>query len=559
MKKTVLICSVLWSFAATAQAPDFAWVNKSSGLTNPQVSTSINSHFTVVDSVNQFIYCLSGFENSIDFGNGEHEGPAIGQPNAYLVKYTLDGALVWDKHFYSNYGNAPSGMTIDGSGNLIICGNTVSDTLRINNQYLLNGTPDNSDHVLTYIAKLDGNGNTLWLVGSSADGGSMSTQAIAVDASNNVYATGVINDPTGTYIGNPVSAGFFVIKLNTSGVSQWFKQSSSVNLSQGNAITIDHNGDCIVAGSHINQFDLGAFTVPFNDGSTYLDRFLTKLTAVNGTFLWANSTGVWQGPEQPHSIQTDAQNNIYVSGLDTYAGDPMSSTSNDVEFLEKRDQNGMLVWYKSFEAYALNTLFPTLITDHVTTSAGETYALFIVNDSTDFDGAIASSLPANFNSSIVAVVAKYATDGTLDWLKQTTDNAFLSYSAGYSISLDQSENIYFTGMLSSSINFDNILAATSDPNYKEFFLAKLGNVPLAVTETGAEEMILYPNPSHHLLTIMGVNDALYTIYDINGSELQHGQISQSVISLSTLPQGVYQVKVHTATGIKQARFVKLTD
>ena len=552
MKKAILLLSAICSFVAFSQAPGYAWVKQSISISNPNVSTGIGSHASVIDTVNNYIYCVSGFAGAIDFSDGEHESSFNGGPSVYLVKYTLDGNLVWSKDFYHE-DNHTTGMAIDGSGNLLITGYSGDDTVRFNNQYLLNADPG-SDNDISYVVKLDGNGNTLWLKGSSNDGGGIRSNAITVDPDGNAYVTGVVNNPQGTFCGNNLAIGFFILKLNPGGTSQWFRQSNTPNESEGRALTIDHNGDCIIAGCHVNEFDLGSYTVPFNTGSDTWDRFLTKINA-SGTFQWAIANGVWQGPEVPYSVQSDAQNNIYLCGQDVNAPDPMSTTYTGYVFLEKRDYNGNVQWYKSYLCEAENPVFPTYITDVATSNDGTTYALFIVNDTTDFAGTIVSSNPNYATSGVLGTVVKYDNAGNQQWLKTTVDNTYFSYSAAYSISLDQAENVYFTGALTGSLNFDNIVATNAtDPNYMEFFLAKLGDQPLGIDELKTKELLIYPNPSNGVchLQFDGQIEKV-AVFNSAGTEVARSDSNQ--LDLSGLAAGMYVVSVKSNNEIVQTKLV----
>lgn len=558
MKKSILLfCSAI-SFWAAAQAPNFDWVKMSSGFTNPNVYSNINAHATVVDTNNHFVYCLGGFDNAIDFGAGELEAAYLsGEPNLYLTKHDLSGNLIWAKSFYSSHGNVPGGMAIDNSGNLIVCGYSTADTVHFGSSFLVNGDPENGDHFLSYIAKLDGNGNTIWLKGSSNAGGGVHCMSVATDATGNIYATGTIDDPIGTFCGNNLIGGLFVIKLNASGNTQWFKQGNGLNFAVGNSITLDAAGNCIIAGSHVQPFDLGTFTVPFNVGSSFWDRFICKLNGSTGSYMWAIGEGIWQGPDVAYNLSSDSQNNIYVSGLENIAPDEMATTCYDYHFLEKRDANGVTMWHKTYRATAVNTISPTRLTDQVTNKNGETYALFMVNDTTDIGGTIVASSPANFSSSVLAVVAKLDTDGNVLWVKNTTDNSFLSFAAAYAITIDEAENIYYTGMFSGSMSFDQIIETTQDQNDHEFFLAKLGQntLPLAVETKDLDSRLnVYPNPADKVITIDTKVDLLsISILDFSGREIYRG--NSTSIDVSSIHSGLYLVSVSTSEGKFERRLI----
>lgn len=553
MKKTLLLICSLLTLSCWGQAPDFAWVRKSNTIPYPDVSVVLNTHSTVVDTTNHFVYCYSSFNNGIDFGSGQL--PA-NNTNLYLVKYTLDGSLVWAKSFLTDAPNTPTSMAIDGNGNLIISGYTQDDTLKMGNHILVNQNPGAQLVYLSYIAKLDPDGNAIWLKGSGDQGSGIHVEAITTDHSGNIYATGTADDPNGTFFGNTVAIGFFVMKLTPSGVVQWFYQSSTPNLSVGFSITSDSDGNCILAGSHENEFTLGAFMIPFNNGSSSWDRFVTKIDP-SGTFLWALASGLWQGPEKPYHVSTDAQNNIFISGLETHAPDPMYNAYHTTDFLEKCDPDGNVLWHKTYVTSGSDALMPTLITDHLTTSAGDTYALLTLNDSTNFEGTIISSSSlsptTNMNSSLIAVVIKYNAAGTIQWIKNTTDNLAMSYSDALAFSIDQGENLYLTGMLVGSINFDHMTIA---PDNQEFFLAKLGNQPLGVPEIQPAAFGIYPNPAKDHITLqLDKNQVPEQVRMITttGVELYRG--NSNTIDVSKFPKGMYLIQVSSNGATLQSKLL----
>lgn len=76
-----------------------------------------------------------------------------------------------------------------------------------------------SDNDISYVVKFDGNGNIMWLKGSSNDGGGICLNVIIVDYNGNVYVIGVVNNLMGIFCGNSIVNGFFILKLNLSGLS----------------------------------------------------------------------------------------------------------------------------------------------------------------------------------------------------------------------------------------------------------------------------------------------------------------------------------------------------
>ena len=120
------------------------------------------------------------------------------------------------------------------------------DTVRFGNQYLLNSHPTSTDHTVGYVAKLDANGNTIWLKGSTGGGGVI-VNAVSLDAAGNAFITGNVVDNTGTFLGQAMTVGGYIMKISSTGNLGWFTQILPAGLlvSNGNSIAVDHSGNCM--------------------------------------------------------------------------------------------------------------------------------------------------------------------------------------------------------------------------------------------------------------------------------------------------------------------------
>ena len=85
----------------------------------------------------------------------------------------------------------------------------------------------------------------------------------------------------------------------------------------------------------------------------------------------------------------------------------------------------------------------------------------------------------------------------------------------------------------------------------------------SLSETDIYKMSIYPNPATNSLTInlsqlQGLQNATVIIYDIQGKQLLHENISQSQtqIDISSFAKGIYIVKLQTDKECLQSKFVK---
>ncbi len=228
-------------------------------------------------------------------------------------------------------------------------------------------------------------------------------QSLVVDASENVYTLGTFVgtadfDP-GTSTSNLTSAGstdIFLSKLDANGNFVWTKHFGGASVDDGNAIALDASGNLYIAGTFSGTVDFnpGAGTSNLTS-SGELDMFLVKLDA-NGNFVWAKRIGSAL-TEEVFSIDLDASGNIYATG---YFGD-----------------------------------------------------LIAVNYNLDFDpGANVSNLSCS--NSYASFVLKLDNTGNFVWVKKIGGGTSSSQVNAYSISIDNSNNIYTTGGFGGTTDFD---------------------------------------------------------------------------------------------------------
>ena len=320
-----------------------------------------------------------------------------------------------------------------------------------------------------FISKLNGSGNFVWakaIVGTTY----AESYSITIDASGNVYTTGVFNatvdfDP-GAGIFN-LTAGatqsFFVSKLDSSGNFVWAKTAGGASESWGTSIALDASGNVYATGHFYGMVDFDPGTGIFNLYSFGHESVFVSKLDTSGNFVWAKaigggSSGLDRAWGQSITISTNAGGDIYTTGYfeGTADFDPDSSGSfnltsvgfNDI-FISKLDSAGNFVWAKTMGGTLSEFGYSVAIDP---TGSGAVYTTGYFNSMADFDpGAGIFNLTSAGGSDIF--ISKLDSSGNFVWAKRIGGS---NYDYGYSIAVDPagSGDVYTTGVFMGPVDFN---------------------------------------------------------------------------------------------------------
>ncbi|MEA3445471.1 MAG: SBBP repeat-containing protein [Bacteroidota bacterium] len=352
---TMAIAIMCISTKLQAQDPQFEWA---AGFGGPDYDQGKS---VAVDASGN-VYTTGYFYGTVDFdpGSGTYNLSSNGRDDIFISKLDASGNFVWAKNMGGSDWNEGYSIAIDASGNVYTTGHFegTADFDPGSGTYILSSNNGYDD---IFISKLDASGNFVW---AKAMGGSFDDNgfALAIDASGNVYTTGIFcgtadfEPGSGTY--NLSSNGdydIFISKLDASGNFVWAKSMGGSSDDRGYSIALDASGNVYTTGyfySSTVDFDPGSGTYNLTSNGCG-DIFISKLDA-SGNFVWAKNMG-GSSSDGGNSIAIDASGNVYTTGsfLDTADFDPGSGTHNlssngeyDI-FISKLDASGNFVWAKS--------------------------------------------------------------------------------------------------------------------------------------------------------------------------------------------------------------------
>jgi RHS repeat-associated protein len=246
-----------------------------------------------------------------------------GGTDAFVAEFNGAGTgLVYASYLGGSGIDIGNGITVDGSGRIFITGLTTSPNFPTASAYqsISGGGQD------AFVTALAASGSSYlfstYVGGSGIDSGN----AIAVDASGNVFVTGSTNSPnfvtsSGAYqtsLGASGATNAFVTRLSSSGaVTASTYLGGSLN-DMGLALTVTAAGDVVAAGtSFSSDFPTVNAVQPIAAGGSdaFLARMSNNLTALRDGTYWGGS-----GSEDGYGVAVDASGAAYLVG-DTTSSD----------------------------------------------------------------------------------------------------------------------------------------------------------------------------------------------------------------------------------------------
>ncbi len=250
--------------------------------------------------------------------------------------------------------------------------------------------------------------------------------------------------------GGSSQTGAAKVGMNTQlvgALSPWARQAGGIDGgTYGNGIDVDNAGNSYVTG----ETDVG---ISGQLQTGFVDFFVAKYDAL-GKLLWTSQVGAGdEGETYGRGISVDSAGNSYVTGETNRGLSGQAQNGYNDYFVAKYDTLGVLQWIK--QAGAAN---------------GTTYARGI---SVDGDG---NSYIAGFtdvgisgekqNGSTDYFIAKYDSQGVLQWTKQFGTHGLYTSTEAHGIRVDNTGSIYVTGGT-------NVALADQHQNgVNDYFIAK---------------------------------------------------------------------------------------
>lgn len=350
----------------------------------------------------------------------------------------------WMKGFGNADSESVSDVAVDGSGNIYFVG-SYTGTLSIGGQSIT--SLGNTDF---YVAKMTPDGSLSWL----KSGGSNAIEeanAVAVDASGNVFVAGLSNDYT-AFDGNSFPSlgdkDGFLMKLDADGNFMYVRTIGCFNNDNAYDVVVDHSNNVIVTG-YFNYALQVSTTSLFQYAKGANDVFLVKFDN-DGTYMWTMSYAA-SSNDYGKRVVCDNADNIYLAG--EYKGNfningSTLQSPNDLNvFLVKLNSSGEVQWAVQRGASGDDNVKAMSVT-----SSGDAYV-------------------ACKQSNANPYIAKYSASGTSQGTIAFSGSGTLDIA---DILFDSNGNAYMAGSYNGTIEFESE-ASTSSGNGSDFFIIRYGS------------------------------------------------------------------------------------
>ena len=539
-------------FAAGASAQDFEWV-KSAGLWAYDYGYGIQTDA----AGNVFVAGKFESQNAVF---GDTTVPCAGNHDVFVAKYANNGDFLWVRTGGGPGGDYAHAMCLDAQGNVYLAGEIEGNSNF--GSVAVTANPGTDD---AFVAKYDNNGNLMWVKsygGYSRD----DARSIAVDATGNIFILGIFRDNAffdsqTITAASPNIDDVFIAKLDNNGNVLWVHGIGGAGDDTGKALDVDAAGNVYATGGFIGSASFGSQSLTAPNG--YRDMYLAKWDA-NGNLTWVVQAGDdWD--DVGWGLTVDNLGNSYVTG-EFHANAAFGPhtitaiTSSGDAFIAKYDPLGNAQWAQRFGGGLSDRARAATIDANNVYITGE-YAGTATSGSYTVTSADSGDIfIASFNNATGAPGWIVAPRGPADAYED------LGYEGGNAIWADGTGMVYVTGSFLDVDTFNwmpmetftrtDMFVGKINPNIPP------GQNSVNVYEGPITSVGVVPNPTSEMVTVSfaAAKQGNYTVAITNSiGQVVHSETFENFsgqyidkFDLSVYGKGIYLVSV-TGAGSRQVQ------
>lgn len=454
----------------------------------------------------------------------------------WVIKTDFSGNILWSKTYGGSLDEIDSQMKQTYDGGYILLGYTDS------NDGDVTGNHGQYDY---WVVKIDSLGNIEWskcLGGSYVDFG----YGIDIAKDSGYICNGYTGSNDGDVSGNHGQYDYWVVKLDRTGNIKWQKTLGGSDNDLGLCISSTVDGGAIVGGfTYSNDGDVQCL----RHGSS--DSWVVKLDST-GQIEWENCYGGSQDENVVSIIPTNDNGYIFTGITYSNDGDVSGNHGNGDFWVVKLDHFGNLIWQKCFGGSALDG--PNFIKQ----SMDGNY--FIGGDALSNDGDVHGN--HSFNTSYDDMwLIKIDTQGNLLW--QQCFGGHMNENLQDMVELTGG-NLLLLGGTSTSDNSGDVQCNHHGPGTTDVWFLSVTDTTFVGVDNHKvknKNITIYPNPASDKVTVEftgAFKETNLVLVDIEGQQLLTRQITElkTQIDISSLPRGVYFVRLTNDSTVEVGKFVK---
>ncbi len=282
-------------------------------------------------------YAVLGYTNSTD---GDVSGKSTFVNDYWLLKLDIDGKMEWNKTYGGSKDDRGQSLVQTRDGGYALTGYAMSDD---GDGSLNNGFHDN------WVLKVDALGTIEWEKSFGFSGHDHSYDIIEAK-DGGYFFTGFLDITSARADGNTEKASsltrhgigeFWGTKIDAQGAIQWRGYFGGTNNDRAHAVVESEDGGFVMAGfSESNDFDI-------SDTQGSYDFWMVNVDA-NGNMLWERSFG-GSGIEIAHDIAKTNDGGYIIAGNTFSTDGDISQAKGESDFwLVKVTDSGSIVWERSY-------------------------------------------------------------------------------------------------------------------------------------------------------------------------------------------------------------------